>query len=82
MYFNYHAKIKKLITSGRLYRVEVVESYRNISPAMVFYFDDCIMPVRYYTFYEYMILLDEVGFKKIDILIDEDRFLNILTGER
>lgn len=34
MYFNYHAKIKKLIAKGEFLRFEIVENYNNISPAL------------------------------------------------
>ena len=47
MYFNYHAKLKKLIVDGHLVRFETVENYNGISPALVLYFDNAPpMPVR------------------------------------
>ena len=38
MYFNYHAKIKRLIKENQLLYVKFYDTYNNISPAMVLYF--------------------------------------------
>lgn len=58
MYFNYHAKIKKLISEGHLTGYKIVESYNNISPALVLYFDNSKpMPVRKHHFEEYFAIL-------------------------
>lgn len=54
MYYNYHAKIKRLIKQNKLLKVKYFEKYNNISPALVFYFDDeKPMPIREYRFMEY-----------------------------
>ena len=48
-YFNYHAKVKKLILSGLLERYEFVDDYNGIKPALVLYFkDNPPMPIRSY----------------------------------
>lgn len=62
MYFNYHAKIKKLIFEGKLVGAELTENYRGISPALVLYFaDNPPMPVREHRFAEYFLILKEKG---------------------
>lgn len=59
MYFNYHAKIRKLISEGHLTHFEFVERYNNISPALILYFDNNKpMPVREHRFLEYKTLLN------------------------
>ncbi len=64
MYFNYHAKIKKLILSGELIRFEIVENYHNIKPAMVLYFkNNPPMPIREHRFLEYFELFEKLGIK-------------------
>lgn len=64
MYFNYHAKIKKLIADGHLARFEIVENHNGISPALVLYFDNGPpMPVREYKWGEYFKLIDKAADK-------------------
>lgn len=59
MYFNYHAKAKRLINEGHLTRYEILESYNGISPALVLYFDNCLpMPIRVYRWDEYFSLIE------------------------
>ena len=54
MYFNYHAKIKRLIKENQLLYVKFYDTYNNISPAMVLYFkNEKPMPIRDYRFEEY-----------------------------
>ena len=36
MYFNYHAKVKKMIENGEAIEYEFLENYHNISPAFSF----------------------------------------------
>lgn len=68
-YFNYHAKIKNKIKEGKCVRVEVVNEYKKVKPAMVFYFtDDNPMFVRDYRFMEYYTLLNDL--KMNDIIIN------------
>lgn len=63
MYFNYHAKLKKLIESDEFIKFEIVENYNGIKPAMVFYFKNHKpMPVREYRFDEYFELLKKINF--------------------
>ena len=65
MYFNYHAKIKKLILDGKLVSYEFRKQWNGISPALVFFFyDEKPMPVREYRFEEYMIILNDFNSKK------------------
>lgn len=66
-YFNYHAKAKRLIKEGHLVYFEIVDKYRNISPALLLHFDNNqTMPIREYKFGEYIALLDEQYNKKED----------------
>ena len=60
MYFNYHAKAKKLISEGHLIDYQIVDSWNNISPALVLYFDNNKpMPIREYRWDEYFKLLNK-----------------------
>lgn len=55
MYYNYHAKAKKLIVEGHLTNMEIVDRWNNISPALVLYFDNHKpMPIRQYRWDEYL----------------------------
>ena len=55
MYFNYHAKVKKLIMEGKLVGYEFLDEYNGISPALLLYFDDHKpMPIRDYMWEEYL----------------------------
>ncbi len=63
MYFNYHAKAKKLILDGELIRFEIVENYNGITPALVLYFKNHKpMPIRQHKFEEYFELFDKISF--------------------
>ncbi len=63
MYFNYHAKAKKLISSGDLIYYTIVDDYNGISPALVLYFKSHKpMPIRKHKFDEYLILLNNEKF--------------------
>ena len=65
-YFNYHAKAQGLIKSGHCVKAEVVEKYKDISPALILYFDNHIqMPIRLNRFDEYSDLL-----KRYDIKVE------------
>lgn len=72
MHFNYHAKIKKLITENHMTYYDFTEKYNNISPALIFFFD-CHkpMPVRKYKWQEYKFFLKS---KNIDLQIP-DKYL-------
>lgn len=55
MYFNYHAKVKKLIFEGKLIGYEFLDEYNGISPALLLYFSDHRpMPIRDYMWEEYL----------------------------
>ena len=57
-YFNYHAKAQGLIKSGHCVKAEFAEKYKDISPALVLYFDNNIpIPIRLHRFDEYLELL-------------------------
>lgn len=63
-YFNYHAKVKKLIEAGELKKAVFVEKYKNISPALVLIFKNhAPMPIRKYRFKEYKHFLARYGFE-------------------
>lgn len=60
-YYNYHATAKRLIREGRLSGWLICARYRNISPALLLFFDDVrhpVMPIREYRFEEYLPLLE------------------------
>ena len=58
-YFNYHAKIKKLINEGHLVGYVLLKEYHGISPALVLYFDnEKPMPLRKQRFEEYYKILN------------------------
>lgn len=64
MYFNYHAKVKRLIKEGRAVGYEFLESYHNISPCLLIYFiGERPMPIRADHFDEYLKLLREFDIK-------------------
>ena len=60
-YYNYHAKAKNLIETGRLIQFEIVDRWGNIAPALVLYFDNQRhMPIREHMFDEYLRLLNDI----------------------
>ncbi len=69
MYFNYHAKVKKLIKDGRLVSFGFYENWNGISPALVlFFYDEKPMPIREYRWQEYLELFDEIPEKECVLL--------------
>ena len=67
MYFNYHAKVKKLLLQGHAVGYEMLENYHQISPCLLIYFDDGrAMPIRENMFAEYFFLLAKYGVYEID----------------
>lgn len=57
-YFNYHAKAQGLIKTGHCIRAEITEKYKDISPALILFFDNHVhMPIRLHKFDEYFELL-------------------------
>ena len=66
MYFNYHAKVKRLIKEKKAIGYEFLESYHNISPCLLIYFkDERPMPIRDSHFDEYLKLLKEYEIKHL-----------------
>ena len=60
MYFNYHAKAKKLIAEGHLTDYEIVDCWNGISPALVLFFDNNKpMPIREHRWDEYFKILNK-----------------------
>lgn len=63
-YFNYHAQCKKLIQSKHFLGATILPTYKHISPALVFYFDNHKpMPIREYRWSEYFDLLKKLNVK-------------------
>lgn len=55
LYYNYHAKVKKLILEGKLTGYEFLDKYNGISPVLLLYFSDHKpMPIRDYMWEEYL----------------------------
>ena len=55
MYYNYHAKAKQLIADGHLVKMEIVDNWNDISPALVLWFDNHRpMPIREHRWDEYI----------------------------
>ncbi len=66
MYFNYHAKLKKLIQMGCAVGFERLEEYHGISPCILIYFDNGEKwPVREPRFDEYLFLFAKFGVEQI-----------------
>ncbi|MBE7075318.1 MAG: thermostable hemolysin delta-VPH [Clostridiales bacterium] len=58
MYFNYHSKVKKVIENDIVTKIEILDEYHGISPAMVLYFSSHPpMPIREHKWDEYIALL-------------------------
>lgn len=53
--YSYHNRIKQRIREGELIGWEFVDKYKNISPALLLYFDTepKVRPIRDYRFEEY-----------------------------
>lgn len=65
-YFNYHAKALNLISEGHLLSATLVDKHRNISPALVLYFDNYApMPIREYVWDKY---IEQIKAQKIKII--------------
>lgn len=66
MYFNYHAKAKKLIAQNRLTDCAFVDKWNDVQPALVLFFDNAApMPIRQHRWQEYLPLIAEKGFEKV-----------------
>ncbi|MDD4350877.1 MAG: hypothetical protein PHP83_01670 [Clostridia bacterium] len=65
-YFNYHAKAFNLINEGHLMSATLVDKHRNISPALVLYFDNhAPMPIRQYVWDRYF---EQINAQKVKII--------------
>lgn len=54
-YYNYHAAAGKLIDEGHLVKMEIVDQWNSIKPALVLYFDNHRpMPIRNHRWDEYL----------------------------
>lgn len=61
-YFNYHAKIKKLLREEKLVYYEIVDEYHGIKPALLLYFSTGkVYPIREHRFSEYMEILSKLN---------------------
>lgn len=62
-YFNYHAKVKRLLLENQLIGYEFVDEYNGIKPALILYFKDHKpIPIRHYhweDYLQYLINFDE-----------------------
>ena len=64
MYFNYHAKVKKLIKEKQLLYYTFMDNYNGISPALVLFFKNSKpMPIRQHKFEEYLKILENEKYK-------------------
>lgn len=55
MYFNYHHKVKKAIETDQITKIEIVDNWNGISPAMVIHFkNNAPMPIREHKWDEYI----------------------------
>ena len=60
MFFNYHSKVKKIIDSDTITKIEILDEYNNISPAMVIYFKNHPpMPIREHKWDDYISYLNK-----------------------
>ncbi len=82
-YFNYHAKVKKLILSGKLTGYRFVDNYNGICPALVLYFDNHRpMPIRSYRWEEYVPYLMMLSDKIKEEDLDEKILINIKETDK
>lgn len=62
MYFNYHAKVRRLIQNGEAVCYEILDVYHNISPCLLIYFkNNPPMPIRQRWFDYYILYLSSFG---------------------
>lgn len=60
MHFNYHAKVKKIINEDKITKIEIVDNYHDICPAMLIYFENHPpVPIREHKWDEYIAYLNE-----------------------
>lgn len=64
MYFNYHSKVKQVINDDVITKIEIVDNWNGISPAMVIYFKNHNpMPIREHKWDEYIALLTQDNYE-------------------
>ncbi len=74
VYYNYHARAKKLIGTGHIMGASVFKEYHHIYPALVLYFDNHKpIPIREYMWHDYLPLLKQ---QNIKILNEENLPIN------
>ena len=55
MYFNYHSKVKQIIDEDIITKIEIVDNWNGIAPAMVIHFKNHKpMPIREHKWDEYI----------------------------
>ena len=55
MYFNYHKKVKQTIDGDIITKIEIVDNYNGISPAMILHFKNHKpMPIREHKWDDYI----------------------------
>lgn len=63
MYFNYHAKAKRLIKELNLIDYQIVEEYNKIKPCLILLFKNHPpMPIREHKFNEYLDLIESIDY--------------------
>lgn len=64
MYFNYHSKVKQVINDDVITKIEIVDNWNGISPAMVIHFKNhSPMPIREHKWDEYIALLTQDNYE-------------------
>lgn len=67
VYFNYHAKVQKLIRGGHATGYKFFDEYHGIKPCLVVFFDDGkSFPIRKHRFEEYQFLLLKFDVKNLN----------------
>ena len=65
MYFNYHSKLRKVIKEDKITKIEILDEYNGIKPAMVIYFEkNNPMPIREHMWDDYIKFISELDNKK------------------
>lgn len=61
MYFNYHSRVKQLIEEDEITKIEIVDNWNSISPAMVIHFKNHNpMPIREHKWDEYITFIQNL----------------------
>lgn len=75
-YYNYHSKIKRLVTDGKLLSYYFDSEYKNIGFAMVLCCDGKKYPIREHHFEEYFDLIGKFYITKKSGEIYETTFIS------